>query len=293
VTEIARIFATKNKHNMNRSISLSIYLSAMLMLPAANATDLRVSDSKSKAATVCAACHGANGVSVADHIPNLAGQRGEYLSAQLKAFRDGSRKSDIMNAIAEQLGDADIENVIMYFSSQVGTNKNTKSPMLPNLLKTNVSFPANYRTGFTRYHTLNNPERLQVNHYYANSVALAAARAGQTLPEGSSIFVEIHAAKLDTEKKPLTGNDGFFVSDRVLAYSAMSREAGWGTDIPDMLRNENWNYALFTMDRQPRKDMNQAECLACHKSVKPSVGPVGKSSYVFTLKHLAVMPNER
>ena len=44
-------------------------------------------------ATVCAACHGAIGVSVSDTIPNLAAQRTGYLEAQLKALKDGSRKS--------------------------------------------------------------------------------------------------------------------------------------------------------------------------------------------------------
>ena len=283
------IFAIKNKQNMNRSISLCFQLSVLLTLPAANAADPLASDGKSTAATVCAACHGSNGVSVADHIPNLAGQRGEYLSAQLQAFRDGSRKSEIMNAIAVQLSDADIANVARYFSAQIGANKKLTSSFLPNLVKTNVSFPANYPRGFTRYRTLNNPERLQVSHYYANSAALAAAKEGKTLPEGSSIFVEIHAAKLDAEKKPLTGNDGFFISDRPLTYSTMSREAGWGADIPEMLRNENWNYPIFTINRTPRAGANQAECFACHKSV----GSVGKSSYVFTLKHLAATGSEK
>ena len=35
---------------------------------------------------VCGACHGVNGVSVADNIPNLAGQRVAYLEAQLRAL---------------------------------------------------------------------------------------------------------------------------------------------------------------------------------------------------------------
>src|SRR5262245_27965167 len=40
----------------------------------------------------CAACHGANGVSVSETTPNLAAQRTGYLEAQLKAYKDGSRK---------------------------------------------------------------------------------------------------------------------------------------------------------------------------------------------------------
>ena len=44
---------------------------------------------KAKVAEVCAACHGLNGVSVSDTIPNLAGQRAAYIESQLKAFKDG------------------------------------------------------------------------------------------------------------------------------------------------------------------------------------------------------------
>jgi len=59
----------------------------------------------------------------------------------------------------------------------------------------------------------------------------------------------------------------------------MARDAGWGNDIPEMLRNENWNYAVFTTDKQHRPGVNQAECLGCHK-------PLDKVSYTFTLKQL-------
>ena len=62
--------------------------------------------------------------------------------------------------------------------------------------------------------------------------------------------------------------------------TAMGREAGWGKDIPDMLRNEDWNYAVFTTAKAQRAGVNQAECLACHK-------PLDKVSYTFTLKQLA------
>jgi hypothetical protein len=76
------------------------------------------------------------------------------------------------------------------------------------------------------------------------------------------------------------GADGFFVPEKLLLYTAMATGAGWGKDIPDMLRNGDWNYAIFTTDRQQRPGVNQAECLACHK-------PLDDKSYVFTLKELA------
>jgi hypothetical protein len=60
----------------------------------------------------------------------------------------------------------------------------------------------------------------------------------------------------------------------------MARNAGWGNDIPEMLRNEDWNYAVFNADNQMRPGVNQAECLACHK-------PLGQKSYTFSIDPLA------
>ena len=60
----------------------------------------------------------------------------------------------------------------------------------------------------------------------------------------------------------------------------MGTGAGWGSAIPEMLRNGNWNYAVFTLDKKQRPGVNQAECLACHK-------PLDNVSYTFTLKQLA------
>ena len=61
------------------------------------------------------------------------------------------------------------------------------------------------------------------------------------LPNGAFLFAEVHSAKLDADKKPITGSDGFFVADQLPFYTAMPRDAGGGQDIPDMLRNEDWN----------------------------------------------------
>jgi cytochrome c553 len=266
---------------------LNLHLIFAAALPLASNAD------QSKATTVCAACHGANGVSVAEHIPNLAGQKRGYLAAQLVALKEGSRKSEVMNPIAAQLTEADINNAASYFSAQsaVGAGGKSNSAFLPNIARSHVSFPANYKTTFKRYYTQNEPESNRVKQYYANDVAVRAARTDKPLPDGAAIFIEIHTAKLDDSKKPIKDSDGFFVADKLLAYSAMARGANWGADIPAILRNDDWNYAIFTMDRQPRTDMNQAECFACHKGVgNPAVG---KSSHVFTLKHLAATHNEK
>jgi cytochrome c553 len=266
---------------MKKMIGLSVVLA---VAPFAQAADIEAG--KTRAATVCAACHGANGQSVSDTIPNLAAQRAGYIEAQLKAFKDGTRKAQsatsptaIMNAIATQLSADDIANVAAYFASQPGAT-GAKSALLPNVAKSNVTFPEGYKESFVKYHTISFPATKQVRYYYANKTAVSAAKAGKSLPDGSVLFAEVYAAKLGADGKPVVGGDGFFVPEKLVAYTAMAREAGWGKDIPEMLRNENWNYAVFTTEKQQRPGVNQAECLGCHK-------PLDNVSYTFTLKQLA------
>ncbi len=251
---------------------------AVLLVPSAIAADAEAG--KAKVAQVCAACHGAAGVSVSDTIPNLAAQRAGYIETQLKALKDGSRKAPIMNAIAAQLSAEEMANVAAYFASLPGAAAAAKSEFLANVAKTSVRFPEGYEKSFTKYHTINFPATKQVRYYYANPGAVKAAKEGKALPDGSVLFAEVYSAKLDAEGKPVTGADGFFVVDKLVAYTAMEREAGWGKDVPEMLRNEDWNYAVFTAAKQHRPGVNQAECFACHK-------PLDKASYTFTLKELA------
>jgi len=272
----ASIHLTRNRSNPMKA---SISLAAVVML-AGNAFAADVEAGKAKVQAVCAACHGVAGVSVSDTIPNLAAQKAAYIETQLKALREGTRKNPIMSAIATQLSNDDIANVAAYFATQPGATAAAKSDFLPNLAKTGVTFPENYKTTFTKYHTINFPATKQVRYYYVNNTALEAAKAGKSLPDGSMMFAEVYSAKLDADKKPLTGADGFFVPDQLVSYTAMARDAGWGKDIPDMLRNENWNYAVFTPAKQLRPGVNQAECLACHK-------PLDKTSYTFTLEQIA------
>ena len=250
---------------------------ATIVLPL-QAADLEAG--KAKAQAVCAACHGANGVSVSDSIPNLAGQRSAYLENQLKAWKDGSRKNPLMNAIGAQLGDGEIANLAAYFSSLPAAAGAAKSDFMASLARSPISFPEGYRSSYTKYLTLDMPDNKQVRYAWANPVAVAAARAGKPLPDGSVILVEVNSAKLDADKKPVVGADGHLVPDQTTGYTAMAREAGWGAAVPDLLRNENWSYALFNAAKQQRGGVNQAECLACHK-------PQDKLSYTFTLEKLA------
>ena len=258
---------------------------ALALSPAVQAADVEAG--KAKVAEVCSACHGMNGVSVGDNIPNLAGQHALYIENQLKAFKDGVRKAPnpahpaaIMAAMASQLTPAQISDVAAYFASLPGPSAGmAKSSQLPNVAKSNLPFPENYKATFVKYHTINFPATKQVRYYFANPTAVNAAKAGKPLPDGSYLLAEVYAAKLDEKGNPVTGPDGFYVADKPLAYTGMGTGAGWGDAIPAPLRNGDWNYAVFTLDKQHRP-INQAECLGCHQ-------PLSKESYVFTLKQLS------
>ncbi|SET23872.1 c-type cytochrome [Thalassotalea agarivorans] len=85
-------------------------------IASANAAEGNVDAGKTKAAT-CAACHGQNGIGIADNYPNLAGQHAEYIVKQLKAFKDGSRGDAVMAPMAMPLSDQDMADLGAYFAS--------------------------------------------------------------------------------------------------------------------------------------------------------------------------------
>lgn len=65
---------------------------------------------------LCSGCHGEQGISLADEIPNLAGQKKPYLIKALKDYRATRRNNPTMNAMAGNLSDDDIEKLATYFS---------------------------------------------------------------------------------------------------------------------------------------------------------------------------------
>lgn len=233
---------------------------------------------KAKAAA-CMACHGQTGVSTRADVPNLAGQKVQYLTNQLNAFRAGNRTNPFMNAMASQLSDTDITNLAAFFSSLQEGTAAAMSPVPEAIVKTRLTFPDNFPQAFTHYTTINFPKKNQVRYYYANDVALTAAQRGNSLPDGSVVFVEIFKAKLDANQQAMMGSDGFFEKDTLLAFTAMEHQKGWGAGFPDLMRNDDWNYAVFKADTTLKTGVNQARCLVCHK-------PHAESSYLFTLKQL-------
>lgn len=96
-------------------VFLFAIFTSLLFASSAMAGD--VAAGKAKAA-VCAACHGANGISMNPMWPNLAGQKEQYLAKQIKAFRDGTRTDPTMAPMVAALTDDDIANLAAYYAAQ-------------------------------------------------------------------------------------------------------------------------------------------------------------------------------
>jgi cytochrome c553 len=67
----------------------------------------------------CTACHGENGAGGVPGTPRLDIQTPAYLEAALKAFRDGTRESGTMMAVARTLTNAEIEELAQLYGRQV------------------------------------------------------------------------------------------------------------------------------------------------------------------------------
>ena len=74
-------------------------------------------DAGKSRATLCASCHGQNGISPIPNYPNLKGQKEQYLVKALRAYRDGQRNDPTMSPMAKPLSDRDIDDLAAYFSS--------------------------------------------------------------------------------------------------------------------------------------------------------------------------------
>ncbi|MDM7859179.1 cytochrome c [Alteromonas sp. ASW11-36] len=106
---------------MRKKTFTGIHLGLTLALVSALTTSPTLAAGNAEAgkarATVCASCHGQNGISFIPNYPNLAGQKEQYLAESLKAYRDGLRNHMVMSPQAKGLSDEDIANLAAYYSS--------------------------------------------------------------------------------------------------------------------------------------------------------------------------------
>ena len=92
---------------------LALALSALASVPA-HAADSAAGKEK---AELCVGCHGEGGISQTENVPSLAGQPDQFIQWQLVFFRSGTRKSEEMQPIVEQINNDDIRDLGTYLAS--------------------------------------------------------------------------------------------------------------------------------------------------------------------------------
>lgn len=97
-------------------VARAVCAGLLLVIVAAPAHAVSIYAGQARAAAVCSQCHGLKTPSADAPFPQLAGRDEAYLKTALTQYRDKLRKSDLMNAIAGSLSDADIANVAAYYA---------------------------------------------------------------------------------------------------------------------------------------------------------------------------------
>jgi cytochrome c553 len=108
---------------MIRELALGVAVLCAGQALAQNSPKPDLAKAQGIATQVCAACHAADGNSVAPANPKIAGQFPEYLQKQLADFKPiagkkPARESPVMNGMVANLSDADMKSLAAYYSGQ-------------------------------------------------------------------------------------------------------------------------------------------------------------------------------
>jgi hypothetical protein len=142
-----------------------------------------------------------------------------------------------------------------------------------------IAFPENYRTEFSNYLNLGrtqNPD--QIIHLYANEAAQAGPSDDGAFADGSILVGEIYAARKDADGNVIESSLGQRLRGNLAAIAVMEKREGWGADIPEELRNGDWDFAIFSPAGE-RLDRDLNACRACH-------APLTDTDFVFSNEHL-------
>ena len=146
-----------------------------------------------------------------------------------------------------------------------------------------VVFPENYAQGVL-YTTLDRADNKQYRELYGPAAALEAAKKGEPLPSGTVLTLVQYAAKLDAQGNPEKDANGRFIKTNIIGYTVMEKRAGWGTEYPENVRNGEWEYQAFRVDKTPNPNANLNNCFTCHKPLPPG------QDFVFSYERMKAAP---
>lgn len=150
-----------------------------------------------------------------------------------------------------------------------GNAKTERGPMRkdivtsPNasLLDGTVALPADYTSWPKFLIDIPKNEAKQIRDIYINQAGVRAV-AGETFPNGTVMVMEIYKAKMDGDKLATT-MEGKLVKGDLAKVFVMAKNQGWGSGVPDNLKNGDWAYAAYDASRKPIME-DFSKCRSCH-----------------------------
>jgi hypothetical protein len=146
----------------------------------------------------------------------------------------------------------------------------------------NVVFPSSYKN-HVRYATVDRPDNKTVRVIYITPESAKVMKPGEPLPHGTVITMEVYRAQVDEKGDPVKNAAGRFIKGDLAGSFVMEKQAGWGADYADDIRNGEWEYARFTPEGQRHANADTTPCFQCHK-------PLSGQDFVFTQPQLLTLP---
>ena len=136
-----------------------------------------------------------------------------------------------------------------------------------------VVFPEAYAKGVLYWTqdrpNTNNPAATQIREYYTSAAAIAAAKSGAPMPNGTVITVVQYGVQMDAQGQPAKDANGRLIkTSEIRGYTAMEKRTGWGAQYAAEKRNGEWEYQAFRADRTPNAMADLNTCFTCHKKVE-------------------------
>jgi hypothetical protein len=146
--------------------------------------------------------------------------------------------------------------------------------------KSAVPYPANYRTEFAHYLTVDRPDGV-VRDIYISPNAVAALRQRRSLPDDTILVIEAYQAAQAADGEWLRDAQGRYIKGEPLAQVHVAhKRANWPAgDFPSGARAGNWNFGSFALADGAPFDEDLTACLNCHQATP-------RTDFLYSAPHL-------
>lgn len=143
-----------------------------------------------------------------------------------------------------------------------------------------VALPANYRTDFLHYVTVDRPDAT-VRDLYINPAAVAELRRTRRLPDDAIVVIEAYQAQLDTNGDAILDAEGRYLKAEPMAMIHVAhKRSDWAeADFPGAARSGDWNFGSFQFATGAPFAENLSACFNCHQAT-------ARSDFVYSASQL-------